>query len=438
VGRQVSAPPSSAARLLARAVPVVGNRLVRTAWPLMLNTGANGALGIAYWVIAARLYDQATVATNMAVVAAMTTLSGLAQLNLGPSLAVLVPRAGAGARRVLLRVYGVVTGYGVVALTVFALVVLPHLNELSAALGSPTRLLVFGAAVLLFNLFALQDAALISLRRTGIVPVENTVFGIAKIAALFVLVEASPGFGIFASWVLPMIVLVPVVSGYVFRQRPPAATSALPPATSRESVPQLALDYVGYLFQVASTFFLPVIALELLSPGAAAVFGIAWLTSSTLDLLATNVGTALTVETSYGEDPRRLRRTILRAVIPLLASVTAAGLLLAPLILGLYGSHYSAEGVDVLRVLLLASLPRCLVTFAIAECRAHRQMGTIVYLRAQNAVVALGLSFALAPHLGAKGMALAWLAAQILGAMSAIRLVWRKPVSGTETAECRK
>lgn len=433
----MSAPPSSAARLLARAAPVVGDRLVRTAWPLVLTTGANGALGVVYWVVAARLYDQATVATNMALVAAMTTLSGLSQLNLGPSLGVLVPRAGPHARRVVAQVYAVVTGYGLVALTVFALLVLPHLSELSAVLAEESRLLVFAAAVLLFNLFALQDAALVSLRRAGVVPVENSLFGLAKIAALFVLVDASPRFGIFTSWLLPMLVLVPLVSGYVFRRRPAPVTSALPSERPRESVPQLALDYVGYLFQVASTFFLPVIALELLTPRSAAVFGVAWLTSSTLDLLATNVGTALTVETSYGEDPRRLRRTILRTVVPLLGVVTAVGLLLAPWVLSLYGARYSAEGVDVLRVLLLASLPRCLVTFAIAECRAHRRIRTIVWLRAQNAVVALGLSFVLAPHLGGEGMALAWLAAQVLGAATAFRLVWRKQSFDMEVAECR-
>jgi O-antigen/teichoic acid export membrane protein len=225
-----------------------------------------------------------------------------------------------------------------------------------------------------------------------------------------------------------MLVLVPVVSGVVLRRRPPEVSAALPATTSRDSVPELALDYAGYLFQVASTFFLPVVALELLPSHGAAVFGVAWLTSSTLDLLATNVGTALTVETSYGEDPKRLRRTILRTVVPLIGSVTVLGLLLAPVVLSLYGSRYSDDGVDVLRILLLASLPRCLVTFAIAESRAHRRMGTIVYLRAQNAVLALGLSFVLAPRLGPEGMALAWLTAQVLGATSAIRLVWRQRV----------
>ena len=423
---------SLAAGLRARAAPVLRDRLVRTAWPLIVTTASNGLIGIAYWVIAARLYDQEAVATNMAVIAAMTTLSGLSQLNLGPSLGVFVPRAGEHARRVVMHVYVVVTAYAVVVLTVFFLLVLPHLTRLSEVLGTGARLLVFAVAVLAFNLFALQDAALASLRRARLIPVENTIFGLLKIALLFALVASLPQFGIFTSWFIPMLVVVPVVSGYIFLRRSVPERSTLAPTEPRDSVPDLALDYLGYLFQVSSTFFLPVLALELLGPVQASLFAVAWLTSSTLDLLATNVGTALTVETSYGENPAAMRRTILRRAMPLVALVAGVGLLLAPVLLRLYGAEYRADGLHTLQILLLASLPRCVVTFAIAESRAHRQIRKIVWLRAQNAALALGLCFLLAPRLGVEGMAVAWLVAQTCGAATAYLLVWRKRVPSME------
>jgi O-antigen/teichoic acid export membrane protein len=418
----------SSVGLRGRAARVVHDRLVRTAWPLVVNTASNGLLGVLYWVVAARLYDQATIGLSTAVIAAMTTLSGIAQLNLGPSLGVFVPRAGEHARRVVLQVYAVVTACAVVALTVFLLVVLPHLTELSRILDSTPRMVLFAVAVLAFNIFALQDAALVSLRLSRLIPVENAFFGIAKIVLLVAFVSSLPEFGIFTSWVIPMLAVVPVVSGFIFLRRTDPEQSTLAATTPRESVPKLALDYVGYLFQVSSTFFLPVVALELLEPVGASVFAIAWLTCSTLDLLATNVGTALTVETSYGEDPAGLRRTLFRRVLPLFAVVTAVGLLLAPLVLRIYGGDYSEHGTLTLQILLLASVPRSLVTFAIAESRAHRNIKTIVWLRAQNAVLTLGLSFLLTPNFGIEGIALAWLAAQLTGAGTAFLLVWRKPV----------
>lgn len=408
-------------------------RLVRTALPLMATTALNGVLGVAYWVVAARLYDHTTVATNMAIIAAVTTLSGVSQLNLGPSLAVLIPRAAGHSRRVVLQVYSAVTVYSLVVIAGFLLLVLPHLTRLSAALDGSTKTLLFGVAVVCFNLFALQDAALAALRRGVVIPVENGLFGVAKIGLLAALAVSLPAFGIFASWFVPMVLLVPVVSGYVLLGRHSVPSTPLARTTPRESLPELGQDYAGYLFQVSSTFFLPVIALELLEPASAAIFSVAWLTSSTLDLLSTNVGTALTVETSYGESPGAMRRTILRRAVPAVTTVALFSVLLAPWVLDLYGADYSAHGLLALDLLLVAGVPRSLVTFAIAECRAHRRIGTIVWLRAQNATLVLGLSLLLAPRIGVAGMCVAWLVAQLAGAASATVLVWQRRVPSEVT-----
>lgn len=392
---------------------MVNDPLARTALPLLINIGSNGALGVAYWMVAARLYDTRTVATNAAIIAAMTTISGITQLNLNQTLPVLVPRDRENARRIIARVYGAVTAFALVVLAVFALLVLPHLSVLSAALADKAALGLFVAGVLVFNLFALQDAALISLRRQRLIPFENAVFGVLKLLLLFPLLALVPDLGIYVSWIIPLAALVPVISWVIFRSpRQESVVTAPPVATSALST--LALDYLGYLFLIGATFFLPVIGLELLPTLGAAVFAIGWQTSSTIDLLASNVGAALTVETSYGGDPKALRRTALRHGLLLVSGVAILGAILAPWILSLYGSQYRADGVLMLQLLLLAGIPRCLATFAIAEARAHREVGFIVRLRAQTFVVALGLAVLLAPKLGVTGMAIAWLAAQLL------------------------
>lgn len=412
---------------------LVRDPLARTSLPLLINIGSNGLLGVAYWMVAARLYDTTTVANNSAVLAAMTTLSGITQLNLNQTLPVFVPRARERARLIIAQVYGAVTVFALLVLAVFIFLVLPHLDALSKALSSPGHLAIFAAGLLIFNIFAMQDAALISLRKQKLIPFENAAFGAMKLLLLFPLMFLLPGFGIFGSWIFPLAILVPVVSVLIFRRKPPLVSSA-PAALPRKAISTLGWDYLGYLFLVGSTFFLPVIALELLPSLGAAVFAIAWQTSSTIDLLASNMGTALTVETSYGGDPRALRRTALRHGVLLVSGVAVLGALVAPWVLSLYGPQYRAEGVATLRLLLLAGIPRCLATFAIAEARAHRQIGFIVRLRAQNFIVALGLALLLAPELGVLGMALAWLGAQVLSGAVALRrlLKWTpRPVEST-------
>lgn len=403
---------------------VANDPLVRTASPLVANTGANAVLGLAFWVVAARLFDEATVATNAAVIAAMATLSGIAQLNLGQGLAVLVPRAQDRSQVVVVRAYAAVSAFGVVLLALFTLMVLPHL-ELAAVLGGPTRLALFVAGVLTLSLFALQDAALVALRRGGIVPVENTVFGAVKLALLIPFAAALPTFGIFIAWLVPMVLLVPVVSGLIVLRGRPAPPIAAGPG-GQDTVGKLALDYCGYLFHICSTLLLPVIALELLPPLQAAVFSVAWMTSSTIDLLAYNVGTALTVESSYGRDARALRRSVLLRGLPLMVAVAAVAVVAAPLILQVFGPSYADNGVTTLRLLLCATVARSLITFTIAEARAHRHIGIIVWLRAQTSAIALTLAVVLVPQLGLEGLAVAWLCAQVAGAaVAALRL--RRP-----------
>ena len=399
---------------------LVKDPLARTSLPLLINIGSNGVLGVAYWMVAARLYDTTTVANNAAVLAAMTTLSGITQLNLNQTLPVFVPRARERARVIIAQVYGVVTVFALLVLAIFIFLVLPHLDALSEALSSTSHLLLFAFGLLIFNIFAMQDAALVSLRQQKFIPFENAAFGAAKLFLLFPLLILLPTFGIFASWIIPLAILVPAVSVLIFRRRPPGITS-VPAAMPRKTLSTLGWDYLGYLFLVGSTFLLPVIGLELLPALGAAVFAIAWQTSSTIDLLASNVGTALTVETSYGGDPKSLRRSALSHGVLLVSGVAIIGALAAPWILSLYGPQYRAEGVVTLTILLLAGIPRCLATFAVAEARAHGQIGFIVGLRAQNFILAIGLSLLLAPEFGVSGMALAWLGAQVMSGAVALR-----------------
>jgi hypothetical protein len=66
----------------------------------------------------------------------------------------------------------------------------------------------FLAATVAWCIFTLQDCVLTGLRRSIWVPVESVAFGVAKIGPLVVF--AAPAAGIFASWRIPMaVVLVP-------------------------------------------------------------------------------------------------------------------------------------------------------------------------------------------------------------------------------------
>jgi hypothetical protein len=81
---------------VARARPSLGltNPLLRNGYALVLNVGLTAALGVSFWVIAAREYSVADVGRGSAMVSALITLSTLGQLNLTTGLLRFLPRAG--------------------------------------------------------------------------------------------------------------------------------------------------------------------------------------------------------------------------------------------------------------------------------------------------------------------------------------------------------
>ena len=91
--------------------------------------------------------------------------------------------------------------------------------------------------------------------------------------------------------------------------------------------------------------------------------------------------------------------------------------MVAPLVLGIYGHTYAENGVGTLRLLLVAGVSRSLITFTVAEARAHGNITFIVLLRALTSTTAVVLAVVLAPRMGVEGMGLAWLCSQTLGAL---------------------
>ncbi len=87
--------------------------------------------------------------------------------------------------------------------------------------------LVFAGCVVAWAIFTLQDSVLVGLRSAFWVFVENGIFGIVKIVLLVLLVTVLPDhLGIYVSWMLPVIVAVPLVNVLIFGSLVPRHAAA--------------------------------------------------------------------------------------------------------------------------------------------------------------------------------------------------------------------
>ncbi len=407
--------------------------LFRSGYALASNTVVTSGLGAVYWVLAARLLSPDDVGVGAALISAMTLLTTLTVFNLDNALNRFVPPAGAATARLILGSYAFAVPLAGVAAVVFLVGIDWWAAGLDVITSSGWAMGGFVAATMLWTVFVLQDAALAGLRKAPWLPVENGLYGVAKIVLLVVFAAMSARFSVFASWTVPLLAVVVAVNYLMFRRAVPAhiaaTTGAAQPFRRRQVVRYAAKDYVASAMWTATAALLPIIVLDIAGAEANAYFYLAWTIAYTLYLVSRSTGVALITEGAL--EPAKLiaysRQVIGQTSVLIVPSVLVV-VVAAPLILSIFGPDYAREGSTVLRLLVLAAIPNMAVTLFISIARVERRMRSVLYVNAAMLVGVVTLSVLLLPSLGVVGVGWAWLAVQTVLAVvllaTGLRRVW--------------
>jgi GT2 family glycosyltransferase/O-antigen/teichoic acid export membrane protein len=418
---------------------VAASPLVRNATALMTSTIVTAILGVVFWAVAARTYPAELVGLGSAAIAAMNLLANVAQLNLASVFPRFLPTAGSGTRRLL--------GLGYLATVTLSLAVAgvfvasgfgrAYLSQLGPPAGT-----LFVAAVALWTVFTIQDAAMTGLGGACWVPVENGSFSVVKVALLPVFAVIFPRGGIFLAWLLPVAVALVPVNWYLYRRLAPAAVAAagdvsnLPGRRALGSF--VAGDYLGSLAANSMTALLPLLVVALCGATANAYFYACWVVVTGFDLLLNNLATSLVVEAA--RDPGRTRTHLRRATLlaaAVLAPAVVLGLLLAPSFLDVLGRGYAGHGAMRLRLTILAMPLRAVGVLYLAFALISRRIRRVITIQVVNASAIVGGSVALLGRLGIGGVGVAYLAAQLVVALGVGPSVVRQYRSASDEADAR-
>jgi O-antigen/teichoic acid export membrane protein len=400
--------------------------LYRSSFALMLTTGLNGILGFAYWVLAARLYPAKAVGIGAGAISAMTLVSSLGWVGLQFVLLRYVPVAGRAQARLVRLCYTAAIAIALVATAIF-LAGFARLAGLGILTESPLTVVLFGASIVFWVMFSLQDPVLIGLRRAGWVPVENATFGAIKAVLLVALAASASAWAILGAWVLGLVGLVVVINVALFGRllsKERTVPSRLP------SQRQLVRFATGHHF-VAVTAAIPdsLVSLLILAfmPGAAnAYYYSAWAVSFSFRLLAVNMSSALIVEGALAESKvrslvRQVSRMALLVMIPLVVVVVAG----ADPIMAAFGPKYT-QAANLLRLFALSLIPFTILNFVIAVERIQERVGRALLIAGASTAVTIGLDLWLIPSAGLSGAGWGWLIGQTLGAVIAAWLTMRR------------
>jgi peptidoglycan/xylan/chitin deacetylase (PgdA/CDA1 family)/O-antigen/teichoic acid export membrane protein len=430
-GRRVA--PIGDGRLAKRFRVQAADPLMRSAYSLTVNVALTAGLGVAYWIVAARLYDTETVGRDAALIAAMIELSTICQLNMVNALTRFLPSLERGTARALLGAYGLSGGVALVVGVGFV-VGAPMISD---EFGFLRESLLFAGlyvlAQILWTWFALQDAALTAMRRAPWLPVENGVFGVLKLAALPLALALGAAHGVFLASALPVVLLLVPVNLFLFRTAIPEhlrrhrpAGSALRRLGRRRLVGFLAQDYGATVLAQASTTALPLLIVALLGSSANAYFYIPYMMIATFNLLFFSVSMSLVVEGALAEHriralaARMARRFGLPIVIGAVVMVAAAPLILLP-----FGADYVREGTPVLRILACGCLFRAVTMLYIAISRLQGKGARILAVECIQMMLLLGGVATLANPLGLPGVALSWLGATAIVGLPSLAFLVR-------------
>jgi O-antigen/teichoic acid export membrane protein len=401
------------------------DHLLRAAYSLIANTAITAALGMGFWIAAARLFPRVTVGRDTVLISVMIELSTICQLNMANGIVRFLPNFGGRSARALAAVYAVTLASAGVIGTGFVLGA-PHVSrELRFLEQRPGLAVIFVLSLALWGIFSLQDAALVATRRAPWIPLENGVFGLLKIVALPLLLLAGAIDGVFLAWALPMLVLLIPVNVFIFRRAIPghaaqarsAAASGQIGAASGQigttrAVRFLAQDYAASIFTQATLTALPLLVIARFGARQSAYFAMPFAIAVAFDTFAYGACNALVVEA--GRSPQQLpalaRRFVARVLIWLLpaTAVLAVG---APLVMLPFGSDYANHGAGTLRLLVSASLLRVVIALYAAMLRVRARGLRLAAIELALLVLTLGSALMLSRSSGIDGVAAMWLGA---------------------------
>ena len=422
--------------VMGRAIEHARSPMFFTAYALILNQVLSAGLGMVYWFIAARMFPDALVGRNAAVISQLALISFLAQFSLQAAMVRFVPAAGRASRRFIINAYAIsFISCGVCGAA--ALLGQRWLNPVNPILNFDLGQSLYWVFIMaVWGIFTVQEGVLIGLRKPIWVLVQYVLYNAAKIGLLFVFVQQAQGgqaaqpYSLFMSWTLAVPAIVLLINWVIFKHLLPnhmAETYTVVPPAGAQVRKFVLGDYAGLLFSETTFRLLPTLVVTVLSDAANAYFNQSWQLSMPLYMIAANMAASFTV--SAAADQTRLEeygRKMIAQMAKLLVPFTLVLAVAVPYILGIYGKAYAAEGTNLMRLLLISVIPAIINTWYIGYARAQNRVLWMVLNQALLCGLVLSLSYLLLPRFGVTGVGVAWLISQSIVAVSVAWRVFRK------------
>jgi len=380
---------------------------------MFVTTLTMAAGGAAFWVLAARLHSPHVVGLTGTLVSATEALALFAQLGLNVALIRTLPGSRRPAGDVLTAVVLVAVAGTVLGL-LYALLAPTLTPELAEVIGSPAGAGVLVAAVAATGVTALSGSVFLSLGRVAThFRVNGLLMVTARLTLPFLLLGAG-AVGLYGA-VAGAAVLCAAVAVLTMLRHLPGPRSLNPSAELRDARRFAGAAYLTYALHVLPQMVLPLLVIGALGAADGGLFFISFQIVALQNAVLLAVGSSTYAEAEKAPTGRRsvVRRGSRMMFVYALAGVLAV-LLVAPLLLRVFGSAYADQAASTLRVMSLGTLATALNYWGALRLRLSRHHTWMVVVQAVSTVSMLVLAWFAAPH-GTVWVAAAWAVGHLVG-----------------------
>jgi O-antigen/teichoic acid export membrane protein len=416
-------------QLIARLKRIGNLDIVLNTGSLVATTGVSAVLGFLYWWVAARRFSAPEVGFAAAAISAMTLIGTVCMLGLGTMLIGELPRRP-GQRAALISAALIVSGVSATIIGAIFAILSPYLAADLKLLSSDIGMVAtFAVGVGLTAVALVLDQALIGLLSAGLQFSRNTIFGVVKLAAIWLAASVladTTGMSIYITWLVGNLISFAALISYIVARRGIVGI-AHPEWTVLRSLGWKSLQHhMLNMVIMAPGLVMPLIVTAVISVSANAYFYTAWMLASFVSVGPVSLATVLYAVGSG--NPQALAQRLRFTMSAGLVIGLAANLVLFPggeLLLSLFGKAYVAESLWPLRILGLIVFPLIIREHYVAIARIEGQTIHATKLVAISSIFRLLLATAGAYMDGLVGACVGLLIVEIVAALVMTPLVYR-------------
>jgi O-antigen/teichoic acid export membrane protein len=387
--------------------------LFRNSTYLMLSTAITGLLGFVFWLLCSRHFTASQVGLAVTFISAATLISAFATLGF-PNVIVRFLSQSPQKDALLSLSFAVTTFASIIAaFAVYLVLEYSHIITFHIAISHSVFASLLIICTVSITVNSILDSSFIAYRSAHYVIAKNSITSILKI--LLVLFLTGLGvLGIVASMTLSLSAACAfglLLLGRTFSYRPHAAKMK----TLLRSLLRFALgNYLGGIFGMLPSTVIPIIVALRLGSAQAAFFYMPFMIATFLNIIPSSIAQSFFAEASHREE-----RVIfyfwksLRHIALLMIPLGIIVILLAGILLALFGKDYSAEGTATLRVLVVAGFVGAGNYLGDTLLNVKKLMTRYVVMNAINSLTIVVLVYLLVPR-GIVWAAAAGLAGQIV------------------------